>query len=160
MNEGMSHFIARDRIAAFHARHGPECFSDGNHWWYKNGAFRDVHPLGVLADPINRGTPEDEFRNAENVVRFHQVKLAHYKKEFDELNARLQYVNPHDPEKQLATLRKLQSLARQAKKELAEAEKKLAATKIAKGRQTVKASFGAEDRRMEEFQKKRRTIRI
>src|SRR5689334_9072338 len=112
---------AKARVAEFHRRHGPVCLSDGSKWIYPNGAYRDLNPLGVLAEPM-AGTKEAEHRNAENVLTFYRLKLKLAVQNFDEFNFRLSTTLPTNPGKALAELERLQDIVEGCKKEMAAAE--------------------------------------
>ena len=152
--------IAKTRVEAFHRRHGGECYSDESKFYYPDGAYRDVNPLGVLAEPRDPRAKEGAHRNAENVVLFHRLKLKHAVAKFDELNFRLSTALPAQPRKALAELERLQAVVDQCKKEHDAAVEKLDSTEIGRFRKEMKKGAEDERRRFHEFQRKRAAIRV
>jgi hypothetical protein len=149
------------RIQDFHRRHGGVCFSDGQFWYYPDGAYRDAtHSMGILAEPLDGSTREGEFTNAENILKHYKFKLKVAAEQFRRLDFQLETATPHDPEQALAELKRLQRSVENAKKDVAAAEKKLAATQIARRRKDIKEAEIEQRRRFEEFQKQRRRVRV
>lgn len=148
------------RVEQFHLRHGGECYSDECHWYYSDGAFRDVNKMGILADPLPPTSPENIHRNAERVVTFHRLKLKHAVQKFDDLDFRLSSTVPHDPKAALAELKQLEAHVQKCRRELAAAQAKLDATEIGKRRKEMKTWRAEELQKFQEFQQQRRAIKI
>ena len=149
-----------ERVGAFHKRHGGVCVTDGAMWYYPNGARRDCHPLGVLAEPPDDSTRDGAFRKAENIVTYHRLKLKSAAGAFNELNFRLSTALPPNPKKAIAELKRLQAVVDECKRELADAEAKRDSTEVAKHRKQIKEARDAERDAFAKFQHERRSIRI
>jgi hypothetical protein len=154
--------IFKARIEDFHRQNGGVCYSDGSKKYYANGAYRDVNPLGLLANPSDPTTRQGAHRNAEIAVLHFKCKLRVAVEAFDQLNAQISTTLPqrHDRSRILADLRKLRDAVEEAKKELALAEEKFASTEIEQRRKRVREA--EEERRQEwqEFHEQRQKIRI
>jgi hypothetical protein len=152
--------IAKQRVAQFHRRHGGVCYSDDRHWYYSNGAFRDIEPLGLLADPMDPSTREGEYRNAENIVTFYRLKRGEAAAKFDALNNQLKFHVPARPKEALAELKRLAAEVQKCSRELGKAIAKKDSTEIGRYRKAVKKSEEEQKQRSEEFQQLRKAIRI
>jgi hypothetical protein len=151
---------ATRQIRRFHARHGGICFPDGAGFLvYPNGAFREIGPAGVLAEPLPEDTPENEHTNARNVLKFYRLKLKAAVRDFDNLNEALSAMVPDDENEALTKLQILQGQVLVAKREVKAAEKKLAGTELAK-RHRLAEEEKLEEEERQAFQEKRRAIRI
>jgi hypothetical protein len=152
--------LVKQRIKEFHQRHGGECYSDGHFYFYANGAYRDVNPFGVLADPPDTRTSDGERQRAQNIFKFYRFKLAAAVREFDELNTRLAHLIPADEETELFKLKELQKKVNACKAELQKAQEALDATELGRRRINSRRAIEEERERIADFQKRRLSIRI
>lgn len=148
------------RVDAFHLRHGGVSFSDGTHYFYPDGAYRDINPFGVLAEPQSGNAPAAIHANMERIVMFYELKKRDAVKRFDELDFHLLTSLPGNPARKLAELERLRSAVAECQKELDAAKAKLDATEVARQRKAIKEAQDEEKARFQEFQKQRRAIRI
>jgi hypothetical protein len=151
--------MVKTRVEEFHRRHGGVCFRDDCHWYYPDGAYRDVNPLGVLAEPWP-DTPEGLHRNASNILAFYRLKFEHARRQFNGLHVQLENWIPNQPSEALAELRRLQGLVETSRKELAAAQKKFSSTEIEKRRQQLRRGDVEERIRIQAFHEERRKIQI
>ena len=118
------------RTQQFDLKHGSDCLKVGSIWLYSNGAYRDVHPEGLLAEP-----PRDPYERSKLIVQYHEEKLRQASDKFNELKLELTYQgkaavqhNTDDPsdaqieelKRRLAEVRKCQADLATAKEQLDE----------------------------------------
>jgi hypothetical protein len=150
----------KGRVNAFHQRHGPECHSDGAAIYYANGAVRDANPMGALIEPPNPDTPQKEWAVRSNQLQFYKLKLQKAVDEFDDLNTRLAYSVPSDPDGELAKLEKLAAVVEERKKLVATAEAALQDTRWGRQRAEARQHQQEQEERIAKFNQRRRAIRI
>lgn len=114
----------------------------------------------VMHDPPDPERPEDEFLLYWRKLQFARLKLARAVDEFDHVNTILANTSPDDEEAELRKLKRLQEKVTERKRFVAQAEAALANTR--KGRWEVQARKSQEEtaRRIEQFNSRRRGIRI
>jgi hypothetical protein len=155
--------IFKQRVEEFHRRNGAVCFSDGIKFYYENGAYRDVHLLGVLAEPRDPHTREGEYHNAEIAVMFFKCKLLTAAKKFDEFDLHLSHILPpqrHERARLISELKGLRDAVEVCKKELAEAEQKLASTEIARRRASIRQANEERRQNLLEFHAQLEQVKI
>src|SRR4051812_5754553 len=131
-----------DRIRAFDAKHGPECYSDGSAIYFRDGSYRERSPMGLLYDValLDKRLPDIEWAVTQNVVTFYRLKLKQAVDQFDELQTVLAHSVPADPDAELAKLQRLQVVVTQRQAELAKAEGALAETQWGRARLSARKS--------------------
>lgn len=150
----------KEKVAAFDRKQGSECYSDGEFLYFRTGAYREIDPRGLWAEPPNTTTEEGEYEKAKNILKFFQLRLKAAVTEFDELNTRLAYTLPMNPEAEIEKLKDLAGVVETRKSELVKAETALENTRIGKARKLFLQARIEELERIERFQKQRRAIRI
>jgi hypothetical protein len=148
------------RIAAFHQRNGGECFSDGTFYFYKNGAMRDIEPLGPLIDPPDPRTRHGQLQLATNILKFYQLRLKKAVAEYDDLNTRLAHQLPADPDMELKRLKELQANVDACKADVEAADKAVGETELGRQRRMMLAGQAEQRQRFLEFQRKRAAIKV
>jgi hypothetical protein len=148
-------------VKAFNAKHG-EFYSSGNQVFYADGSIREKGPYGVMWDATSadRNRPELEWQVQTNIVEFYRLKLADAVAEFDELNTRLAFTVPVDPNAEIAKLQRLQTVVEARRKELAQAEEALGNTQWGRARRDAREAEQERRQRAADFQQRRRAIRI
>lgn len=156
----MNDHPAMVKIGEFHKRHGPESYNDGSVIVYADGAYRDINPLGILADPPTPDTVEGEYLLAHRKLQFTQLKLKAAVREFDELNTRLAHCIPADEEAELAKLKRLKDHVDACKELVTAAEDAVANTRHGKHQADMRRQQEEEQVKWKEFQSRRREIRV
>jgi hypothetical protein len=147
-------------VKAFHIRHGEECYSDGSYFYFADGAFRDRHALGLLAEPPIPHDAEGEWKLESNKLTFAKLRLKAAVAEFETENERLRHFIPNDKDSALANLKRLQRLVEERKNLVAVAEERLSNTHWGKCKERIKREAEETQRRMAEFDEERKAIRI
>jgi hypothetical protein len=148
-------------VRAFNTKHG-EFYSSGNEVFYADGSYREKEEFGIMWDSasVDRRNAELEWRVQSNIVQFYRLKLESAVTEFDDLNTRLNFSSPSDPDAEIAKLKRLQLVVTQRRKELAQAEAALEKTQWGRQRQAHQEAQQERVQRAAEFQSRRRAIRI
>lgn len=69
----------RQRIEAFHERHGADCVDIDGYRVYSDGAYRDIDPIGILAEPDS-----DLFVRSQRVIEYWEERTDRAVDAFDE----------------------------------------------------------------------------
>jgi hypothetical protein len=129
-------------------------------YFYQNGAYRDVNPLGVLGEPPVPSHPEEEHRLRSNQLTFARLKLKAAQDQFNELDERLSFANPSDPDAAIAELKKLKAVVTERQKLVAAAEEALSQTAWGKQRAAMAQQEKEQKQRMAAFQHRRKSVKI
>jgi hypothetical protein len=122
--------VDMNKVKAFHAAHavgGPSVQWDG-FIYYADGSYRDVDPVGVLAEP-----PSSDFERLSNIVTYHKARLAKTITAFQDLKEQLLSSGP-EQEEGLAKLAGLKAEVKKRRAALNKAEQNLALTETAQAR--------------------------
>lgn len=150
----------RARAAEFDRLHGVEKYSDGQFYFFRDGAYRDVDAAGVLAPPPIAKTRHGQLQLATNILRFYQLRLKKAVAEYDELNTRLAHQLPTDEEVQLRRLRELQQTIDARNRDVEAAQAALDSTELMRQRKAMLQGQAEERQRFVDFQKKRAAIKV
>jgi len=147
-------FGVAGRINEFDQRNGGDPVFYQDCFFYRNGAYRDSNPLGLLADPST-----DEYTRLGNIVRYHQGRLAEAVREFDSLKEQLMFSACPDG-RAIDQLKQLQTKV--SKRNAAVEKAKLALAGTAEGqRREQSRQMDAEQRQKQAaFHEEVRSIRV
>ena len=144
------------KVKAFDKLHsvgGPSVQHEG-FIYYPDGSYRDIDPIGVLAEP-----DPDNFVRLSNIVTYHKARLAKTVEAFNDLREQLLNSGPGQ-EEGLAKLAALKAEATKRRAALRKAEAGLALTETAKARRDHADFLSEERQRQAAWKNTVREIRI
>jgi hypothetical protein len=150
------------RVKQFDEKHGGERYSEGGMFFFADGSMREVDPTGVLlgCEQLNVQDAKQEYDLMLRKYKFVEVKLKKAVQAFDELNERLLYFHPPNENEELKRLCELQKLIEALKPEVEKALAAVDATRFGAARKANLEAIANQQRRFDEFQKRRKAIRI
>lgn len=145
------------RLRRFEREHGTECYADdAGTLYYRTGAWREPGAMGIMAAPPDAVTAELEYRRAQNILKFYQLRLDARVAKFTELRDYLDTVEVENQDEKIEELKQLQKLVEDAKPAVRAAERALSKTKW--GQALINQRENEEQRR-ESFRRWRGRIR-
>lgn len=150
----VDHGSVKMRIAEFDKRNGSNPVLMGGWWWYANGAVRELEPLGALIDP-----PRDEYDRLRNILRYHQARLNHAVRDFDNFKDQLMMSRCNDGPG-LDRLKALQITVSERNQAVEEAKARLAATERGQAMEGARRQDAESRAEQDQFRDAVKQIRI
>jgi hypothetical protein len=127
----------KTRVKEFDVRHGEDSVVFNVGWLlFGNGAMREINPMGPLIEP-----PEDNYKRAKLVVRYHEIKLNLAAEEFNLLKHNLKlhakvglkerFCPPPPPQEEIERLKQLKKKVQKWQRKLEKSHKELENSKPA-----------------------------
>ena len=122
-----------NRIREFDRKHG-EHYREQGFVYFADGSVRES-PYGFLlaCEYLDTKVPAEEYRLANNKLKFARLKLQNAVDSFDELNTRLAHAQVTITEQEIAKLEQLQNVVYERRAALSKAEQALNNTRVGRG---------------------------
>jgi len=147
--------VDMNKVKAFHAAHavgGPSVQWEG-FIYYSDGSYRDVDPIGVLAEPDS-----DDFVRLSNIATYHRARLQKTVAAFQDLKDSLLTSSPQPEE--LNRLQGLRTEIVKRRKDVHKAEADLALTETARARAGHQEFLAEERQRQASWREQVKSVQL